>query len=321
VTLAVPGDSGWVGLGPFRHLLSVALAVVRDDGELVECNAGFRRLLGSRGAAQASNVAGFFVLPPFEQLAGTVAEPGQPVHRGVLNVGTREHACGPLVGTVHREGRHLIVAAEFDVAEMELLNAQVVELNEQLADTQRQLARKERHLRELTLTDPLTGLANRRRLDAFMQSELLRARRGGAPLAAVMADLDHFKRINDSHGHAFGDEMLRRFASLLRDGVRQGDLAARLGGEEFVVVLPMTDLAGALRCAEQLRCGIAAMRPPGLTEPLTASFGVAQHRAGDSIDELLRHADRALYAAKRGGRNRVVADPPDSVALGLQQTC
>jgi diguanylate cyclase (GGDEF)-like protein len=319
--LAVASPPGPAGLGPFRHLLSVALAVVSDDGELVECNAGFRRLLDSRGGARSNNVAGFFVLPTFDRLLGTLAEPGQPVHRGVLNLGSRDHACGPLVGTVHREGRCLIVAAEFDVAEMELLNAQVVELNEQLAESQRQLARKERHLRELTLTDPLTGLANRRRLDEFMQSELLRARRSGAPLCAVMADLDHFKRVNDSHGHAVGDEVLRRFASLLRDRVRQTDLAARLGGEEFVVVLPMTDLAGALSCAEQLRCRTETMRPPGLTEPLTASFGIAQHRAGESIDDLLRHADRALYAAKRDGRNRVLADPPDSVALGLQQTC
>jgi diguanylate cyclase (GGDEF)-like protein len=317
VTLAVAGRA-W--LGPFRHLLSVALAVVSDDGELVECNAGFWRLLGSRGADQSNNVAGFFVLPTFEQLAGTLAEPGQPLHRGVLNFGTRDHACGPLVGTVHREGHQLIVAAEFDVAEMELLNAQVGELNEQLADSQRELARKERHLRELTLTDPLTGLANRRRLDEFLRAELLRLRRSGAPLAAVMADLDHFKRVNDSHGHAVGDEVLRRFASLLRDRVRQTDLPARLGGEEFIVVLPMTDLAGALTCAEQLRCLTEQMRAPGLTAPLTASFGVAQHRPGESIDELLRHADRALYAAKRDGRNRVAADPADSVVLGLQQT-
>lgn len=167
--------------------------------------------------------------------------------------------------------------------------------------------------------DALTGIANRRALEESLSSEISRAQRFGHPLAVVLLDLDHFKRTNDSHGHAGGDLLLGAVSRILVSKARQGDTVARFGGEEFVVVLPETDLAGARRFAERLRVAIEA-RPVGRIRT-TASFGVATRVADDTADSLLRAADDALYRAKESGRNRVESAvrreppaPPSSAA-------
>ena len=135
------------GLAAFRHLLAVAVAVLRNDGQLVDCNVGFRRLVNVDGAdAENCNVAAFFILPRFDLLAGALAAPGQLVYRGVLHIGNDERAYRSLIGTVHRDGEHLILTAGFDAAESEQVHSQVVRLNEELAETRRELARGKHHL-------------------------------------------------------------------------------------------------------------------------------------------------------------------------------
>jgi signal transduction histidine kinase len=138
-----------LALDSYRPLLSVVVAVVGEDGTLVDGNAGFRRLLERCGYPSAREVASFFVLPRFDQLAATLAGPDGTVHCGVINVGDVNATCFSLTGTVRRSGRNLILMAEFDVAEMEALNAQVLHLNEDLAGVQRELVRYQRHLEEL----------------------------------------------------------------------------------------------------------------------------------------------------------------------------
>jgi diguanylate cyclase (GGDEF)-like protein len=150
--------------------------------------------------------------------------------------------------------------------------------------------------------DALTGLANRRALEEILAAEISRAQRFAHPLAVVLLDLDRFKEINDSFGHAAGDTMLREVSRLLTSLARQGDTVARWGGEEFVVVLPETDLAGARRFAERLRRTIEA-HAVGEMET-SASCGVATMLPEDTVEELLGAADRALYEAKSNGRNR-----------------
>jgi diguanylate cyclase (GGDEF)-like protein len=309
-------------LACYQHVISVATAVVREDGQLLQCNAGFRRLLEMRGDAQTTDVVDFFVQPRFDLLVATVTPPGEAIYSGVINVGDERLACRSLIGTVHRAGPNLILVAEHDVEEMERLNAQVIQLNEQLAETQRELARNARRLqasearlRELSFTDPLTGLANRRRLEEFLTGESHRAQRYSEPFSIIMADIDHFKRVNDRFGHDVGDEVLQHFAKLLRASMREPDLVARIGGEEFVVAMPATDLEAAIASAERLRAATAVMRPPSLPDGLTASFGVAQFQPADTFQALLKHADDALYAAKNGGRNRVEAHSPQAVEL------
>ncbi len=164
-------------------------------------------------------------------------------------------------------------------------------------------------LQEASRTDPLTGLANRRGAQESLLVEIKRAQRNGGGLVLVMADLDRFKRVNDTYGHAVGDLFLRHCAGLFRDNLRSYDVCARWGGEEFLLLLPEATLVEGVAVAEKLRARLEAT-PFRLGEdllPVTASFGVARHQAGETAEDTVAAADRALYEAKRGGRNRVVA--------------
>lgn len=169
-------------------------------------------------------------------------------------------------------------------------------------------------IRELAIRDGLTGLFNRRELLERMREELLRSRRYAHPCAFLLLDIDRFKAVNDTWGHPAGDEVLRAVAARIRDLVRPTDKAARYGGEEFAVLLPETGAEAALAIAERLRAGVAACAiavAPGQTLTLTASVGVAAFpEHADAALALIEVADRALYAAKQGGRNRVVAAQP-----------
>ena len=183
-----------------------------------------------------------------------------------------------------------------------------------LMANRRLLAELERDLQErtrLATTDTLTGLANRARFMSRAAQELARTARYGGPLSVLMLDIDHFKVVNDTHGHQAGDHVLESLGRLLREALRDIDLAGRVGGEEFAVLLPQTNLVHAVEAAERLRLKVAAMEVPlehGLPLRITISIGVASH-AGDGInlDTLLSQADTALYDAKHAGRDRVCA--------------
>ncbi|MQY50897.1 diguanylate cyclase [Rhodocyclus gracilis] len=162
-------------------------------------------------------------------------------------------------------------------------------------------------LRRLATTDPLTNLNTRAHFLAQAEAELARTVRFERALAVLMIDLDHFKRVNDSNGHAVGDEALRLFARVFADETRSVDLLGRIGGEEFAAVLPETGEEGAQEAAERIRRAVEAVRCVGAGHApiaFTVSIGIAIHHAGDSIDTLLARADRALYRAKDAGRNR-----------------
>jgi diguanylate cyclase (GGDEF)-like protein len=161
-------------------------------------------------------------------------------------------------------------------------------------------------VRRQAVTDELTDLANRRRFMEVLQHEVARAARFDQPLALVLFDLDYFKQINDKYGHQVGDEVLRATAAVIRGRVRETDLPARVGGEEFGVILSGTDVSGATALAENLRLDLTQLVDVlGPESPVTASFGVAEIRRGGSAEFLIGSADRALYRAKALGRNRV----------------
>jgi diguanylate cyclase (GGDEF)-like protein len=163
-------------------------------------------------------------------------------------------------------------------------------------------------VRRQAVTDELTDLANRRRFMEVLHQEVARAARFGSSLALALCDLDNFKQINDRCGHQAGDDVLRAAAEVIRYRVRETDLPARVGGEEFAVILSGTDLAGAYSLAEQLRHDLSEhVRVPAQDWVVTASFGVAVLGEGQSAELLIGAADRALYRAKAEGRNRVCA--------------
>ena len=177
------------------------------------------------------------------------------------------------------------------------------------ADLARQLARENKlssQLAELATHDELTGLHNYRFFADRLREEVLRSERYGRPLALLMADIDHFKQVNDSFGHQIGNLVLLQVAQALVAGLRTTDLVARYGGEEFVVLLPETEVAAAALVAETLRVAVAAGHAPDLP-PITISLGVSAHQPGDPTGALLvAAADAALYQAKEAGRNRVM---------------
>ncbi len=165
------------------------------------------------------------------------------------------------------------------------------------------------NLRELAMNDPLTGLFNRRHVEEELRKELDRADRHGRPLALAMMDADHFKRINDGHGHHTGDEVLRAIARRCRNLLRAHDLIGRYGGEEFVIVFPETTLAEATVVAERLRAAVAEHRIKVADAALavTVSIGLAELVPGQGLEKLFQRADSALYRAKQDGRNLVRA--------------
>ncbi len=169
-----------------------------------------------------------------------------------------------------------------------------------------------RRLEQMAMHDALTGCVNRGTVDALLAHALQRGQREGSPVAFVMFDLDHFKQVNDRHGHRAGDEVLRQVVATVRARLRASDVFGRVGGEEFALLLPATDLPGARRLAEGVRAAVEALSVPTVDGPalgVTLSLGVAvaASDAGLTPDQLYGRTDQALYAAKHGGRNRVEA--------------
>jgi diguanylate cyclase len=201
------------------------------------------------------------------------------------------------IGTLRETAAdHAVRLAAF-AAELQTAHAQIAELRDELSAA-----------REAASRDALTGLANRGRFDASLAAAV----EAGSPFALVLADLDHFKRVNDAHGHPAGDAILRHFAELLRATIRSDDLAARFGGEEFALLLHGVGAAGARQTAERIRqeFGARSFRATGTGErigTITASFGLAAFEGDGTVADVLGRADAALYRAKRNGRNRVAA--------------
>jgi two-component system, cell cycle response regulator len=174
-------------------------------------------------------------------------------------------------------------------------------------------ALRTKHLQDLLIEhahiDPLTGLPNRRALKERLAREWARIQRHDGALSFIMADIDHFKRVNDAHGHHIGDKVLQQVANAIAESCRQIDLPSRFGGEEFAIVVPGESVSGAVHLAERCRAAVENVALTAGAEVLrpTASFGVADAAGANSPDELVQNADEALYRAKAAGRNRVEA--------------
>lgn len=163
----------------------------------------------------------------------------------------------------------------------------------------------QREYKRNAMIDGLTGLYNRRWIDEALPRFVARYGRSGHPLSVLMIDVDHFKRFNDTHGHAVGDQVLVTVARTLRENMRPTDLVARYGGEEFLAILPDTGVEAGRHCAERVRAAVAAAQLDGVDARITISLGGACLAGGEGVAGLLARADEALYAAKGGGRDRV----------------
>ena len=170
--------------------------------------------------------------------------------------------------------------------------------------------KQQAQLRAISTIDPLTGLHNRRWMNEMFLRQIDRSARSGEALSLAVIDIDHFKSVNDRHGHLAGDQVLAQIARMMQNHFRPSDLLARYGGEEFCVLLPAADVGAASAALDRLRASIERTPIPlseGEPLPVTVSSGVAQWREGWSLDDIVRSADQALYRAKNEGRNRVIA--------------
>ncbi|CAB5660535.1 diguanylate cyclase [Comamonas aquatica] len=188
-----------------------------------------------------------------------------------------------------------------------LLSLQLYQLRVRLRRQRQELVLALAENRELASRDPLTGVLNRRHMLELMHLEQRRCLRGQRTMLLAQMDIDHFKQINDTHGHGVGDLALMTFTQVVRENIRSSDVLARWGGEEFVLLLSDTHLDGALLTLERVRAAVEAAEveggPPGLR--MTVSMGLAEHQPGEAVELTLDRADKALYAAKHAGRNRV----------------
>ncbi len=283
------------------------VVVFDAEGRLVDANPAAHRLLGvgefETGAALSK------LLARWPELVRASAGDA-PARLAVSVEGDPPRALeadlAPVVDPGGRRGGHLLVVR--DVTERERAAREQRETNVQLAANLARIESLQSSLVEQAMRDALTGLYNRRYLDETLAREFSRAERMGEPLAVVLLDLDHFKALNDTSGHAAGDEVLRELGLLLRAHTRRADIACRYGGEEFLIAMPNIDVAHATERAEELRAAFAAVRFGGAAEGLscTLSAGVASFpEHAQTLDGLLASADLALYAAKAGGRNCV----------------
>jgi len=199
-----------------------------------------------------------------------------------------------------------------------VLTARLSRIRRRLADQREELARALAQLHAIATRDELTGLPNRRQMQALMDQQLQRSQRHGYEFCVATLDLDHFKQVNDRHGHEAGDVVLQSFAQAGQAALRATDILARWGGEEFLVLLPDTAMPPALAALERLRERVAELRidvGTGAKVAITVSIGLTGHRAGETLAQTRERADRLLYQAKADGRNRTCVDEaprPDS---------
>jgi diguanylate cyclase (GGDEF)-like protein len=302
----------WIA-AELSQLTAVVAAVLDADGQVIEANAGFMRIISDEGLMLMGAHAGaFFIQPSFLSIITSPADASGIVYNGLITLGTLTGTTRTLRGTAWRKGTSLCVLAEYDIEELERVCNTVLNLNREIAHAQSELAQanimlrqREANIRAISLTDKLTGVGNRRRLEEALLLEISRADRTADPLCAIMCDIDHFKQVNDVHGHELGDKVLAAFAATLLRQTRPTDIVNRYGGEEFVILTPNTGLSDALDAAERIRLSLCEIRVEPLESLITASFGVAQILPGEPGAMLMRRIDSALYAAKQGGRNCV----------------
>jgi diguanylate cyclase (GGDEF)-like protein len=261
-----------------------ALAATLDPGQLLHTAVAT--------AVEETGATGGMVVRPDDEVA-RVGHPEQGADRVSFPLRTGETDFGLLV----------LTGDAFSSAHVETIAGLAAQVTVALEN-----ARLHGIVERQALLDGLTGLANRRSVDTQLRAEVARARRFGDKVCLVIADLDDFKNVNDTFGHPAGDEALRLFAATLGATVREMDVAARWGGEEFALVLPGTDADGGARLAERARGALegCVLRVDGRELRLTASFGVASMPPAEGVEELVNAADAALYEAKRTGKNRVM---------------
>jgi diguanylate cyclase len=262
--------------------------ITKDGGRLMQANDAARGYFGAKLAAGSTLLADYFNRRDWDKLISILDSAGE-----VWGFESRIR----LADGVERDV--ILAATTVEITDAETILTLFADIT-----SRKQL---EALMKRMAHTDPLTGLPNRISFFARAADEIYRARRYERPLSVFMIDIDYFKRVNDTYGHEAGDSTLKAFAQLCCEWIRQQDTMARLGGEEFGVLLPETDVASALALADRLRAVAEGLRIGNSSDHLTISIGVSEVLPDETTaDAALSRADQALYSAKRAGRNLAV---------------
>ncbi len=284
------------------------------DYRIVEVNPAFEKVSGfSREKLMGKRAKEVFQegVDDWLEQFGTVVKTGQPQRFEKFS----QQTCRWFSTDAYSPSPNKFAVVTQEITERKQMEIALTKANTDLREKFEEIKRLQEKLQEQAVRDPLTGLHNRRYLDETLRRELSRARRENYLLCVILLDLDFFKKINDGYGHLAGDEVLKVFAKILHDHAREGDVACRYGGEEFMLMLPKMPVATAIARANKLRETFAATKIPFGEHPnigTTLSIGIAffpMH--GDTPDELTNNADKALYIAKHEGRNRAILYTPE----------
>ncbi len=292
-----------------KDFRSIAVALISDEGSIVEANEGF--LMTLAGIAEGFSTSNF-IEPSFNLLRHSPVQANGLIYHGLMTLGAPEGAQRAFSGRVYRMNQMLFIAAEMDIAAFEQLHDENDKLKKETDDLRRQLSKRNHALQaaleEITTLkqhDTVTGLPHRVILDMRMEEEITRWERSRRPLALLLMDIDNFTKLNADYGRDIGDEVLRHIATLLKQAVRTVDVAVRYGGQEFAILLPETNEMGALIVAERMRMDLSGQLILPLLAPISASFGVAIYLSGEQREELYARSWRALKHAKAHGKNAI----------------
>ena len=287
----------------------VILLVLDEQGTILETNRYARKLFGEKLEGRAFHE----VLVDFQNIFSLARGLENPENAQLLNMKTLNGSTETFYVFLQQLNEQIIVFGHQEIDEMETLSNELFGLNQELNNLTRQLSLKNRELKkanekilELSRTDSLTGCANKGFFNERISEMISLAKRKSLPLSVVMSDLDYFKKINDRFGHDAGDLVLKGYADLLRQYTRTEDLVARFGGEEFVVLLPLTDIKQAFTMSERIRQALAKQDFLGNGYVVTVSCGVSGLKDEDRPEDLIKRADTAMYQAKDLGRNQSV---------------
>lgn len=290
----------------FDQISGLVIVLIDKNKKILDCNNGFIRTLGLREKPINQSLTKFL---------SSYSEEKLPLDRNISEVNINFKSSTDieifLKGYILSvDNLYLLILEQYRITYNELI-AKMSILNDQIVDITRELEKKNLLLSEalttikrITNTDPLTGILNRRSFQRALKREISFARRHNLPLSFVMIDIDYFKRINDSYGHETGDRVLKSLARIIRKSIRNEDIFARFGGEEFTLLLPNTSVESAVEVCERIRQKIEKTKLKGIKEKITASFGITGLLPNDREIDILKRADDALYEAKRKGRNR-----------------
>lgn len=299
----------------------VHIVIVGNDGLIQQINPALAKCLKADPAdLVGKDICSFLTAPDGKSLAGLLAAQdalySDELLLNVVDSHQIPHSLRFRLAGI--EGGFLLLGEPL-LEENQTLQEELLQLNNQLSALSRENVRKGRDLDQrareleeanrkifdLAFLDPLTGIANRRCLDTALAREAERVSRMGLPLTVIMVDVDHFKNVNDSFGHAIGDRVLQAVAAALAGLLRPYDMVSRYGGEEFLIMMPGTCLDDGMVAAERFRVALSTLAIEGLRQKITASFGVATLLRGQPLEDLVDRADMAMYRAKDKGRNRV----------------